>query len=101
MNNLTRVLIGVATGTVFGTAYVALRRGQRDGEQDWSPAVVTPLRREEEEPILGYDGMDVDTLVDWIERSDLDSATLRHVRAYEMRHRKREAVLSTVDELLR
>ena len=57
-------------------------------------------RGDDEEPVLGYDGMDRDTLMDWLREADLDSNTLRHVRLYEATHQKRQVVLDTVDELI-
>lgn len=55
---------------------------------------------DEHEPVLGYDGMDRDTLVDWLREADLDDATLRRIRLYESRHGGRAMVLDTVDELM-
>jgi hypothetical protein len=53
-----------------------------------------------EEPILGYDGMDRDTLVDWLDDADLDEATLLRVRRYEVATANREPVLDRIDDLL-
>ncbi len=53
-----------------------------------------------EEPVLGYDGMDRDTLIDWLSDADLDRETLLRVRAYEEVNRNREPVLETVATLL-
>jgi len=52
------------------------------------------------EPVLGYDGMDLQTLVPWLESANLDRATLRRIRDYESRHQARQTVLQTVDDLL-
>lgn len=54
----------------------------------------------EAEPVLGYDGMDVDTVIPWLESANLDRATLERIRRYERSHRAREAVLETLDALL-
>jgi hypothetical protein len=53
-----------------------------------------------EEPVLGYDGMDRDTLVSWLDDADLDEATLLRVRRYEQATQDREPVLDKVDDLL-
>lgn len=98
MNNLTRLLIGLATGTVMGTLTVAVRRWQRE-ELGLDGRSVPHARPEEEEPILGYDGMDAGTLIDWLERAGLDSERLRRVRSYEVRNRNRGDVLAVIDDL--
>ena len=54
----------------------------------------------EEEPVLGYDGMDRDTLVAWLDDADLDESTLLAIRRYEVDHENREPVLDRVDDLL-
>lgn len=53
-----------------------------------------------EEPVLGYDGMDRDTLVAWLDDADLDEATLLHIRRYEVANQDREPVLDRIDDLL-
>jgi hypothetical protein len=53
-----------------------------------------------EEPVLGYDGMDRDMLVDWLDDADLDEATLLRVRRYEVANENREPVLDQIDDLL-
>lgn len=96
MGTLLRLLIAGAALTVV---YIALRepdapprsRGLR--ERRGAPA-------DETEPVLGYDGMDLETLLPWLEAAELDDDTLERVRAYERRHRAREAVLDTLDDLL-
>jgi hypothetical protein len=54
----------------------------------------------EEEPVLGYDGMDRDTLIAWLEDADLDEATLLRIRRYETGNQDREPVLDRIDDLL-
>lgn len=54
----------------------------------------------EEEPVLGYDGMDRDTLVAWLDDADLDEATLLRIRRYETATQDREPVLDRIDDLL-
>lgn len=53
-----------------------------------------------EEPVLGYDGMDRDTLVDWLSDADLDRDTLLHIHAYETANLNRGPVLDTIDDLM-
>lgn len=55
---------------------------------------------EVEEPILGYDGMDVDTLLDWLDSAELDRGTLLRMHDYEESHLAREPVLTAIDDLL-
>ena len=52
------------------------------------------------EPVLGYDGMDRDTLVDWLSEADLDESTLLRIHAYESANLARGSVLDTIDDLL-
>ena len=54
----------------------------------------------EEEPVLGYDGMDRDTLIAWMDDADLDEATLLRIRRYEVANQDREPVLDRIDDLL-
>jgi hypothetical protein len=52
------------------------------------------------EPVLGYDGMDVETLLDWLEDADLDEETLLEIEAYERGHRNRGAVLEALGAMI-
>lgn len=54
----------------------------------------------EMEPVLGYDGMDVDTLLDWLGDAELDSDTVERMHRYELAHRGRDAVLSALEDRL-
>jgi hypothetical protein len=54
----------------------------------------------EEEPLLGYDGMDEETLLAWLSDARLDRRTLTRIRRYEAENLDREAVIEAVDELL-
>ncbi|CAN5350479.1 hypothetical protein BH20GEM2_BH20GEM2_06360 [soil metagenome] len=109
MDTRTRLMIGLASGTVLGVLTLAMRRWQGDTQAFDSQPLALPAptrtpdiapRHEDEEPILGYDGMDAETLIDWLERADLDTIALRRVRGYETRHRDRQDVLQVVDDLL-
>jgi hypothetical protein len=52
------------------------------------------------EPILGYDGMDRDTLIDFLGAAELDRATLLRIQAYEMGNQGRGVVLDSIADLL-
>jgi hypothetical protein len=87
-------LAGAAAITAAAVALreVAARRGGIRPLVTLSPG--------EAEPVLGYDGMDRDTLLDWLGEADLDRETLLRLRDYEATHRSREGVLEAVDALL-
>jgi hypothetical protein len=102
---LLRVLVGAAA---VGAIVVAFRDF---GNRRWlQPALLLVEDDEEgweeddeewdEEPVLGYDGMDRDTLVAWLDDADLDETTLLRIRRYEESHDNREPVLDKVDDLL-
>ena len=55
---------------------------------------------DDEEPVLGYDGMDVDTLLEWMDDADLDPETLERMHRYELARRGREPVLSAIEDRL-
>jgi len=52
------------------------------------------------EPVLGYDGMDQDTLLDWLDGANLDPATLERMHRYELANRGREPVLAAIEDRL-
>jgi hypothetical protein len=97
MNTLKLLLAGAAAGVILAAF--------RDFENAaWLapslPNAPAPAPADEHEPVLGYDGMDVDTLMDWLPEAQLDRSTLRRIRAYESAHRARRPVLSAVDDLI-
>lgn len=95
--NLFKLLVAGAAIGVIVSAF-------RDFEQQrWlTPAGLgaTGEADLDEEPVLGYDGMDVDTLLDWLEQAGLDRSTLVAMRAYEEAGKGREAVLRAIDDLI-
>ena len=102
MSRLLKVLVGAAAVGVVVVAFRDSARGR------WLRPVF-PGRGEDgggldiadgEEPVLGYDGMDRDTLLDWLTDADLDRDTLLRIRAYESATLGREPVLDAVDDLL-
>jgi hypothetical protein len=99
MIRLIKLLLAAAT--VSGLVYLALR--QREVAAGTALArnrMDEPLPEREPEPVLGYDGMDLQTVTEWLERAELDELSLRSIRAYEQRHRARETVLGVIDEKL-
>jgi hypothetical protein len=106
--NFLKVLLGAAAA---GTIVLAFRDFEGGG---WLPPAIPGggwgegdlLLEEdddetiEEEPVLGYDGMDRDTLIAWLEDADLDEATLLRIRRYETGNQDREPVLDRIDDLL-
>jgi len=105
---LLKVLLGVAAA---GAVVVAFRdfRNRRwlgpalpglAGAEDDLLAEGEEGGEELEEPVLGYDGMDRDTLVAWLDDADLDEETLLRIRRYEVATQNREPVLDQVDDLL-
>jgi hypothetical protein len=91
MNTLKWILAGMVVGVV-AVAFRDFERGT------WlSPALPrTPEEVDEEEPVLGYDGMDQETLLDWLESSDLDDETLERMIRYEEVNQGREPVLESL-----
>lgn len=101
--NLLRLLLG---GAAVATILVAFRDFENDswlppgGEAGGRAATAIPEDEAEEEPILGYDGMDRDTLIQWIRDAQLDEDTLIRIHEYEAAHQARERVLQAVSDLL-
>lgn len=99
MRLLKMLLAGAAVGVIL-TAF-------RDFENEtWlipAGSGIGPLDEDlddEAEPVLGYDGMDVDTLLEWVSEADLDPDTLERMHRYELARRGREPVLSAIEDLL-
>ena len=96
--NLLKLLVA---GAAIGVIVIAFR----DADQErW---IAPPLRLAgegedpgEAEPLLGYDGMDVDALIDWMDGAGPDRATLERMRDYESAHLAREGVLAAIVERL-
>jgi hypothetical protein len=100
--NLLRLLLG---GAAVATILVAFRDFENDswlppGGEAGGRATAIPEAEAEEEPILGYDGMDRDTLIQWIRDAQLDEDTLIRIHEYEAAHQARERVLQAVSDLL-
>jgi hypothetical protein len=54
----------------------------------------------DEEPVLGYDGMDRDAVIDWLRDARPDEETLLRIHEYEAAHKGRALVLDTVTDML-
>ena len=101
-----KVLIGAAAGAAI---VLALRDYRQGG---WLRPALPGTGRDDdllleddeedllEEPVLGYDGMDRDTLMEWLDDADLDESTLLRIRRYELETENREPVLDRIDDLL-
>lgn len=90
---------------VAGAAVAVIAAAFRDFERGGWLSPATPVRQrlageEQEEPVLGYDGMDQETLIDWLSEADLDEDTLLDIADYESRNRSRQPVISAVEDLL-
>lgn len=95
MKTLHWMLAGIAIGVVIA--------GFRDFDyRRWlSPA--GPIDSElpdGREPVLGYDGMNQETLLEWLPAANLDSDTLEDMIRYEHANLGRETVLEVLDEML-
>lgn len=95
MKKLKWLLAGVVIG-VIAVAFRDLDRGE------WlSPQL--PRKREPvgpEEPVLGYDGMDQETVLDWLASANLDASALDHILRYEAANLNRGPVIELLEELL-
>lgn len=98
-----RLLKLLFAGAIVGVIVAAFRDFEADA---WlSPADGSLIGSDDDEvddtePVLGYDGMDVDTLLDWIGDAQPDSMTLREMYDYERAHRARRAVLDALADRL-
>ncbi len=92
---LIRALLAAAAVGVILTAF-------RDPESGgWLlPGQSAAAPPDDTEPVLGYDGMDTETLIPWLSRAGLERDTLLRIRRYETAHLEREAVLATVEDLM-
>jgi hypothetical protein len=89
----------LTVGAVAGVVVAAFRDTETGG---WLPlgGYAGAAEIDETEPVLGYDGMDRDTLIDWLAAADLDRETLRDIRGYENAHHARRPVLNALEDLL-
>jgi hypothetical protein len=105
MNWLKALLAGAAVGVIliafrdFENERWLAPAGAGGGAGTAGPMGVAD-EEVEEEPLLGYDGMDEETLLAWLSDARLDRRTLTRIRRYEEENLGREAVIEAVDELL-
>ena len=95
--NLLKALVAAAA---VGVIAVAFRNPETGG---WLPLGGTGASGddgESPEPFLGYDGMDRDTLIDFLGSAELDRSMLHRVQAYEKANQGRGVVLDAVADLL-
>ena len=94
--NLLKALVAAAAVGVIVVAFQDTETGE------WLPLGGMPDRMgaDSPEPILGYDGMDRDTLIDFLGSSELDRAMLLRIQAYEMANQGRGVVLDSIADLL-
>jgi hypothetical protein len=96
--NLFKLL---AAGAAIGVILVSYRDERGEWIVPGRGLLSTPDRSDGgAEPTLGYDGMDDDTLTDWIAEADLDRSTLLNMLRYEAAGRGRQPILAAlVDQL--
>lgn len=94
-----RILKLILSGAAAAVVVLAFRDFRR---REWiAPGGrPEPFFPEDEEPILGYDGMDRDTLVQWLRDAELDRETLFRIHEYEATHQRRERVLEEIGGLM-
>jgi hypothetical protein len=93
-----KTLQWLLAGVVVGVIVVAFRDIERN---TWlAPWLAEPDDISEEEPFLGYDGMDQETLLGWIVDADPDEHTLEKMTRYEEENQHRQPVLDALQELL-
>jgi hypothetical protein len=95
MKTIKWLLAGIIVGFI-AVAFRDLERGE------WLyPAI--PRRSDSpggEEPLLGYDGMDQETLLEWIPAANLDEGTLRAIMRYERANLDRGPILDALEEMI-
>ncbi len=92
MKTLQWMLAGVAVGVIV----VAIRELRYRSLESAAPESMADVP----EPVLGYDGMDQETILEWLPEADLDPEQLEDIGRYEEATRAREPVLALIDDLL-
>jgi hypothetical protein len=102
MRRTLKVLIGFAAVGVVAAAFrdTARRRWLRPAVPFGDDDADGDFALGGQEPVLGYDGMDRDTLLDWLGEADLDRGTLLRIQAYESANLARTPVLEAVEDML-
>lgn len=93
-----KTLKWLLAGIVIGAICLAFR-DLKTGEWLRPPIPDRHLSPDPEEPVLGYDGMDQETLIDWLFTAQLDGESIERIRRFEEVNLGRERVLEVLDEL--
>jgi hypothetical protein len=94
-----KTLQWILAGIVIGVVAVAFREFDlRRWLAPISPTGTIPP--DGREPVLGYDGMDQETLLEWLPEADLDADVLNDMIRYEEANLGREPVLEALEEML-
>jgi hypothetical protein len=99
----SRTLLWLLGGLAVGLVFASLRdvdRGDWTGPRDWEEDERGGVDVYDKEPVLGYDGMDQETILEWIDEAELDEETLERIIEYEESNRRREPVLEALHDLL-
>jgi hypothetical protein len=94
-----KTLQWILAGIVIGVVAVAFRDfEQRRWLRPTLPTRTAPPNGRE--PVLGYDGMDQESLLEWLPEANLDSEVLNDMIRYEEANLDREPVLEALEEML-
>jgi hypothetical protein len=95
---LMKTLKWLLAGIIVGVIVVAFRDLERG---TWlTPAIPRgTVDTDDAEPVLGYDGMDQETLLDWLPAAALDAESIDRIIRYESSNQNREPVLTVLEEL--
>lgn len=97
---LLKLLVAAAAAGVVVVAFRDFENGGWLRPAPRSPGLGGGDEVDDTEPVLGYDGMDQDTLLDWIGEAEPDERTLRQMYEYERAHRARRVVLDALADRL-
>ncbi|MDR0786373.1 MAG: hypothetical protein LBG44_00655 [Gemmatimonadota bacterium] len=89
-----------AVGGITGFRYLARRGNSSRIAGDNFAERTSGAGNRLEEPVLGYDGMDQETLLEWLQDAYLGDDELMGIAKYERATLDREPVLAMVDDLL-
>jgi len=93
-----KTLRWIVAGLVLGLIGSALRNVMR-GDTGATPPQRRAIEPNGPEPVLGYDGMDQETLLEWLPAAGLDFETLDEIIQYEEANLQREVVLELLEEM--
>jgi hypothetical protein len=94
-----KILQWIVAGVLLGVIVSRLRRFVEEGA--FAPVKAPEaLEAGGAEPVLGYDGMDQETLLEWLPAAKLDSETVEDILRYEEANLCREPVVAVLEEML-